>query len=66
MKREYTVRFSRAEVKAVLEAIGQMTDGNNNDYLEWKSQTYGSFEEWRALRRSEVKLVDALNERVAA
>jgi hypothetical protein len=53
------VMLSDAEARAALDAIGQMTQGNNNDFDEWKSQTHGSHAEWLALRRVEEKITEA-------
>jgi hypothetical protein len=58
MKRSITL--STAEIKAALEAISQMTDGNNRDYDEWRQQTHLSHAAWRALLRIETKLQEAL------
>lgn len=48
--------LTQAEAKAALEAISQMTEGNANDFTEWRKQTSGAFATWKALRRAEAKL----------
>lgn len=56
-----TVRLSDAELRAAIDAISQMTDGNARDYGEWKLCTGGSYAEWQALLRAQEKLQEALN-----
>jgi len=48
--------FSKAEARAAIAAVSQMTDGNARDYAEWRKQTHGSLHEWQALLRAEAKL----------
>ena len=50
------IPFTSMERNAVVQAIGQMTDGNARDFGEWKSQTHGTAAEWRALLRAEARL----------
>lgn len=49
-----------AEIRAALEAISQMTDGNARDYREWRLQTGGHYATWLALLRAERKLREEL------
>lgn len=53
---------TRAEARAALGAIGQMTDGNGRDYREWRLQTHRSHAEWRTLLYIEQKLQALLND----
>jgi hypothetical protein len=52
--------FSQAELRALVDAVGQMTEGNARDYSEWKSQTHQTRAEWHALLRAEATLLHAL------
>lgn len=55
-----TTKFTRAEAREALNAIGQMTDGNARCFEEWNKQTCGNRHEWNALLRAEAKLREAL------
>jgi len=54
-----SVTLTKAEILALLEAVGQMTDGNARDYPSWEQQTGGTPAQWRALLRGEVRLIEA-------
>lgn len=56
-----SVVLTRAEIRALVNAVGQMTDGNANDFPSWRSQTSGTRTEWNALKAGEAKLLTALN-----
>lgn len=53
------ISLSADEILAAIHAIGQMTDGNANDFDEWSKQTSGTRDEWAALLRAERKLYAA-------
>lgn len=57
------VVMSRPEIEAALNAMGQMTDGNARDFVEWRKCTSGSRAEWLALLRAEDKLQEAIAHR---
>lgn len=56
------VSLTRAEIHAVLEAVGQMTSGNARSFDEWRQQTSGSKREWNALLRGEAALLAAIEQ----
>jgi hypothetical protein len=55
-----TVRFTEAEIRAVLAAIGRMTDANDRALDEWRLEPIGHHSTWRTLLRAEEKLADAI------
>ncbi len=59
-ERKGAIFLTKAEAKAALDAIGQMTGGNTYDFCEWKSQTSGTMRQWLALLRAETKIASAL------
>jgi hypothetical protein len=54
------VPLTKGEAAQLLEAVGQMTDGNARDFDEWRKQTHGSHAQWRALLKGEHKLAQAV------
>lgn len=59
-ERKGAVVLTKAEVRAALAAIGQMTYGNARDFYEWKLSTGGTKREWRALLAAEKKIARLL------
>ena len=55
-KLEVLRKLTKEEAKAAVQAISQMTLGNNYDFHEWKLRTHGTRAEWLALLRAEAKL----------
>jgi hypothetical protein len=52
--------FSKFEIRQLLGAVGQMTDGNARSFDEWHSQTHGTQAQWDALIAAEKRLSAAL------
>jgi hypothetical protein len=55
------VPLSKFEIIQLLEAIGQMTDGNARSFDEWRKQTHGTISQWNALIAAEQRLRAAVS-----
>jgi hypothetical protein len=56
----HKLKLTTDEIKAALEAIGQMTSRNGYSFGSWQVQTSGTRQEWQSLLNVELELGKAL------